>query len=608
MTLSANNFEHLFLGALALFVVLECVLTMLQTHAADRAARHLPEPFVGRLSEAAHRKAADYTGETAQAALLLTFLGAAFALLMTFGHGLTFLTALAMGLSSNMLVVQWTLLVLLLGAAALLEFPFGWFARFRVAERYGYMRRERGPWLARTARETLAGWLVALPLVAVLMALLEATGEYWWVAGWVLWVLYLVWRWGFSTAKGLFWGRRAKPVDDPALAALARDYLAALGIEMTDLCIMTRPRSWDHSHLVLAGFGRRRRVVLFAHAAARLSRGELLALLAHDVGHIRHGHAVLRVVLFSLVGALLFWAAGQLGDSPEFYAGFGLADVPLDRPGTHAGFMIACAIVAFPVLFYPLRPVVNLFSRLMQYDADRFAARVARPDDIVRALVRLHRDYATTLAPSRLYSLFHYRRPHAGMRIEAILTRAKAEGRPLDEARFPYGFSVLVSDLDRPVLERSALARALADERDEREEQEDTESRRTADEAADEALDEVVDEALDDRRYAVGLEEGNDPAGSEGNFRDSAAAARRTLRTLRRATNETASGEAVPDFLLRTPAKTPSVPAEKVEATEQADEEEREDDNTRETDKTQESDDARTKNDAALSQPGAKDS
>ena len=62
MTLSANNFEHIFLGALALFVVLECVLTMLQTHAADRAARHLPEPFVGRLSEAAHRKAADYTG------------------------------------------------------------------------------------------------------------------------------------------------------------------------------------------------------------------------------------------------------------------------------------------------------------------------------------------------------------------------------------------------------------------------------------------------------------------------------------------------------------------------------------------------------------------
>lgn len=577
MTLSANNFEHIFLGALALFVVLECVLTMLQTHAADRAARHLPEPFVGRLSEAAHRKAADYTGETAQAALLLTFLGAAFALLMTFGHGLTFLTALAMGLSSNMLVVQWTLLALLLGAAALFEFPFGWFARFRVAERYGYMRRERGPWLARTARETLAGWLVSLPLVALLMALLEATGEYWWAAGWVLWVLYLVWRWGFSTAKGLFWGRRAKPVDDPELVALVRDYLAALGIEMTDLCIMTRPRSWDHSHLVLAGFGRHRRVVLFAHAAARLTRGELLALLAHDVGHIRHGHALLRVVLFSLVGALLFWAAGQLGDSPEFYAGFGLADVPLDRPGTHAGFMIACAIVAFPVLFYPLRPIVNLFSRLMQYDADRFAARVARPDDLVKALVRLHRDYATTLAPSRLYSLFHYRRPHAGMRIEAILTRAKKEGRALDDARFPYGFSMLLSELDRPVLERSALTRALADE-----------SERSGTEHA-----EVLDEALDDRRYAVGLDEGNDlaePRGGDGTHDSDAP--RRASSGSRTANNET-----VPDFLLRTPSKMPSVPAETTDETNE------------DNDKTRKGDGADTKNnaDTALSQPGAKD-
>ena len=146
--------------------------------------------------------------------------------------------------------------------------------------------------------------------------------------------------------------------------------------------------------------------------------------------------------------------------------------------------MIACAIVAFPVLFYPLRPIVNLFSRLMQYDADRFAERVARPDDLVKALVRLHRDYATTLAPSRLYSLFHYRRPHAGMRIEAILTRAKKDGRALDDARFPYGFSMLLSELDRPVLERSALTRALADE-----------SEGSGTEHA-----EVLDEALDDRR------------------------------------------------------------------------------------------------------------
>ena len=83
--------------------------------------------------------------------------------------------------------------------------------------------------------------------------------------------------------------------------------------------------------------------------------------------------------------------------------------------------MLALALVTFPVLLYPLSPIVNFFSRLLQYDADRYAARAVGRDAMMRALVRLHRDYSTSLTPSRLYSLFHYRRPHAGMRVASLL-------------------------------------------------------------------------------------------------------------------------------------------------------------------------------------------
>ena len=101
MTLTASNIQHVFLALMALSVLTECLLTILHTHAAERAATCVPAPFERKLSAAAHRKAADYTGELAQGRLLLVFAGAGIALLLTYGQGLTLLASLAGALSSS---------------------------------------------------------------------------------------------------------------------------------------------------------------------------------------------------------------------------------------------------------------------------------------------------------------------------------------------------------------------------------------------------------------------------------------------------------------------------------------------------------------------------
>ncbi len=93
MALTAHTLEILFYSTLAFFVLAECFLTALHSHKADAKAGEIPEDFAGRTSEAAQRRAANYTGEVAQAELLLVFAGALFAWLMTYGQGLTVLAA-----------------------------------------------------------------------------------------------------------------------------------------------------------------------------------------------------------------------------------------------------------------------------------------------------------------------------------------------------------------------------------------------------------------------------------------------------------------------------------------------------------------------------------
>lgn len=422
ISVSASLIEHTFLSILVLYVTLECALTIMQTHAAERACVSVPRGFESKLSLAAVRKAADYTGELAQANLLLTVMGAAFALFMTYGNGLNLLTIFTETLLGPSILSQWVLLSAIVLLMMLIELPFGWWARFRVKERYGYMREPRIHWLKRTLAEALWGWALFMPFTAFFLVLFEYVGQRCWLVAWGLWCIYLIWRWLFARVEGIFWARRSHPFNQPETVEKVRDLLVTHGLVMTDMIVMTRPASWDHSNVVLAGWGRQRRVVVFAHVARLLAEDELLAIVAHEIGHIRHRHAFVRLFIHATLSFACCALAGWGATQDLFFEGFNYSPMLTSHhSGTHAGYVLALALVTFPVLLYPVSPLVNFFSRLLQYDADRYAARAVGRHAMMRALVRLHRDYSTSLTPSRLYSLFHYRRPHAGMRVASLL-------------------------------------------------------------------------------------------------------------------------------------------------------------------------------------------
>ena len=492
MSLHATFIEHTFVSILALYVTLECAVTILQTRAAEKSCGRVPEGFEKKLTLAGIRKAADYTGELAQANLLLTVVGAGFALCMTFGNGLNVFTAvietiMGPGIPADWVLISlivllmllklaqanllltvvgagfalcmtfgnglnvftavietimgpgipadWVLISLIVLLMLLIELPFGWWARYRVKERYGYMREPRMRWLSRTLSEALWGWLVFMPVSAALLTIFEYAGGDWWKLAWGVWLVYLLWRWKLSSVYGVFWKRRSRPYANAETREAVRESLHRQGITMTEMVVMTRPASWDHSNIVLSGWGLRRRVIVFAHVAHQLRKDEIVALAAHEAAHVRHFHGVLRLLINVAVSYIFCWLAGWGATHVQFFEGFNYSPMlTLDMPGTHAGSVCAVALVVFPMLLYPLSPLLNLAARLMQYDADLHAARIAGLDPMISALVKLHKDTTTSLSPSLVYSLFHYKRPHPGMRVANLqrLKRLSAPGGRLE--------------------------------------------------------------------------------------------------------------------------------------------------------------------------------
>lgn len=313
MQLSANNIEHILLISCALYVFVECFACARQVIAAERGIGKVPTGFRNKLSLAAHQKAAAFTSESAQSRLVLAFVSAAFAVLMTTGHGLTYLTALFETLTDNTLLVQWSLLVSIMGLMVVVSLPLEWLIRYRLRERFGYQRRSRKEWFKRTVGISTAGLAAALPATALLLILCEVTGPYWWLLVWMLYLAWLFWRWRLSLMRGKLWSRASRPIQNEALRRKVRSLLAEEGFRMEDLVIMTRPPAWKYAHVLLPGSGELRRVVVFADTAAKLTEDELLAVIASQAARIKfhHGPGALRSRQQGVLSPVLYSAGPQ---------------------------------------------------------------------------------------------------------------------------------------------------------------------------------------------------------------------------------------------------------------------------------------------------------
>lgn len=177
---------------------------------------------------------------------------------------------------------------------------------------------------------------------------------------------------------------------------------------------MDGSRRSTHGNAYFTGLGRSKRIVFFDTLIGTLAPDEIQAVLAHELGHFRLHHVALRIT-GSLAGALagfavLAWLARQAWFQPAL----GVAD-----GGTHT--LLLLFVLAAPVFLLPIGPFFAWLSRRQEYAADRFAAQHADPRRLASALVRLHRDNATTLTPDPLYTAFHASHPPPIARIERLL-------------------------------------------------------------------------------------------------------------------------------------------------------------------------------------------
>ena len=272
-------------------------------------------------------------------------------------------------------------------------------------------------WLTDLAKSTLIGAVIGLPIATLILWVMGATGTYWWLWAWGLWMginLLLLLIYPTVIAP---WFNKFKDLDDEALKARVTALMQRCGFTSKGLYVMDGSRRSAHANAYFTGFGAAKRVVFFDTLLQKLSPTEVEAVLAHELGHFKHKHIIKRLVTMfasSLLGfALLGWLAGQTW----FYMGLGVAP-NLGTPNDALALLLFVMVI--PLFTFFVSPVMSYFSRQHEFEADAYAKQQTNAQDLSSALLKLYEDNAATLTPDPVFVAFYYSHPPAAQRLAKL--------------------------------------------------------------------------------------------------------------------------------------------------------------------------------------------
>ena len=405
----------------ALFILFLLGSSLTRIFLMKRHIRHVlchrdtvPAAFAQTIPLTSHQRAADYTVTRTRTAIADVILGTLVTLILTLGGGLHALHSLwtatfpagtlshGIALLGSLMLVNW-----------LIELPFTLYRTFSVEKRFGFNRITPGLFIRDTLKSGALAIIIGLPLLGLVLWLMNAMGTLWWLWVWAVWL-------GFNLLVMLIWPtwiaplfNTFTPLEDTVLKARVETLLKRCGFSAQGLFVMDGSRRSAHGNAYFTGFGRAKRIVFFDTLLEKLAPEEVEAVLAHELGHFHHQHIRKRLLLIAPLSLALLALLGWLHGQTWFFTGLGM-------PESDMATTLALFFLALPAFTFPLSPLMSLWSRKHEFEADAYAAEKTQRADLVSALVKLYRDNAATLTPDPLYSACFDSHPPAALRIARL--------------------------------------------------------------------------------------------------------------------------------------------------------------------------------------------
>jgi len=370
----------------------------------------IPEELKGIYNDDEYLKSQKYKIENYKFSLISSLFSVVTTLLFFFLDGFKFVDELARSISNNTIVITLVFFGIIFLASDILSLPFSYYKTFVIEEKFGFNKMSIKTFIL----DKIKGWLMLLIVGGGLMALItwfyELTTTNFWLYTWGVITV-------FTLFLNLFYSKlivpifnKQKPLEDGELRNEIEKFATKIGFKLDNVFVIDGSKRSTKANAYFSGFGSQKRITLFDTLINDLDTNEIVAVLAHEVGHYKRKHVIYNLILsIGITGLTLYILSLLVGNLTLSQA------LSVETPSFHIG------LIAFVILYSPISEITNLFmnslSRKFEFQADNYAKENFNPADLISSLKKLSKNSLSNLTPSNLYVKIHYSHPTLLQRI-----------------------------------------------------------------------------------------------------------------------------------------------------------------------------------------------
>jgi len=377
-------------------------------------ATTVPEEMRGVYDPEAYRKSQEYTRVTTRFGRIVSSVMLAFTLVFWFSGAFNIVDQWVRAWDLNLLLTGVLYIGLLSFFQSLVSLPFSLYSTFVIEERFGFNKTTLRLFFMDKLKGSALAIVIGGPLLALLLAFFEFAGPYAWIYAWGAVTVFMFFMQAIAPTWIMPLFNRFEALKDGELKDAIMAFSRSVKFPLQNVFVMDGSRRTSKSNAFFTGFGKNKRIALFDTLIASQTTPELVAVLAHEIGHYKKKHITRGLLISMLHVGLVFYLLSIFISHAGLYTAFFM-----ESPSVYAGLLF------FGMLFTPIEFVLSLWmnrlSRKNEYEADRFAAEsIARPEALVESLKKLSLHNLSNLTPHPFYTFLNYSHPPLLERIRAI--------------------------------------------------------------------------------------------------------------------------------------------------------------------------------------------
>lgn len=330
-----------------------------------------------------------------------------------FIDGFKFVDDFARSYTENPILVALIFFGIILIGSDLLTTPFSYYKTFVIEENFGFNKSTRALFWKDKIKGLIMSSFLGGGILALIILFYQIFGENFWLFTWILISLFTVFMNLFYAKLIVPLFNKQTPLEDGELKSVIEKYSKKVGFRLDAIFVIDGSKRSTKANAYFSGFGSQKRITLFDTLIKDLNTEEIVAVLAHEVGHYKRKHILFNIFSSLLLTGFMLFLLSFFINMPLFSEALGVT-----IPSFHIGF------IAFGVLYSPISEITGIFmnsiSRVFEYQADNYAKETFAAKPLISALKKLSKNGLSNLTPHPAYVFMHYSHPTLLERIQNL--------------------------------------------------------------------------------------------------------------------------------------------------------------------------------------------